>query len=125
MSQAKPLKRNSTEKKTKTKDSSEKLQKKSKKSTTQEQEVSDEEQHEPEELHKEDKPVPESNAHPESNTTATPAKKGHKSKSEKLGNQLTKWFIDRKIQDWKGFVENLTDQEKKNISNLLKMSEEK
>ena len=42
---------------------------------------------------------PESSTHPESNATATPtatpARKGHKSKSEKLGNQLTKWFIDK------------------------------
>ena len=33
--------------------------------------------------------------------------------------------LDRKIENWQGFVDNLTEQEKKNISNLLKMSAEK
>ena len=117
-------KRGSTEKKTKTKDSSEKSQKKSKKSTTQEQDVCDEEQHKPEEL-----PVPESNTSPKSNAaataTTTPAEEGYNSKTKMLENQLTKWFIDRKIENWQGFVDNLTEQEKKNITNLLKMSAEK
>ena len=108
----------------------EKSKKRSKTSATQEQEVSDEKQT-PGELHKkvQDQPMPESNASPESNappeSTATAAKKPKKSKSEKLGNQLTQWFIDKKIQNWQGLVDNLTDQEKMNISNLLRVSQEK
>ena len=39
--------------------------------------------------------------------------------------QLTQWFIDKKFQNWQGFVDNLTDQEKTNISNLLRASQEK
>ena len=73
--------------------------------------------------------MPESNARPESNappeSTTTAAKRPKKSKSEKLGNQLTQWFIDKKMQNWQGFVDNLTDQEKMNISNLLRASQEK
>ena len=46
-------------------------------------------------------------------------------KSAKLGNQLSQWFQDKQIEDWKGFVLNLMDQEKTNVYNLLKETEMK
>ena len=46
-------------------------------------------------------------------------------KSATLGHQLSQWFQDKGIEDWKGFILNLSEQEKTNVYNLLKDTEMK
>ena len=41
-------------------------------------------------------------------------------KSATLGHQLSQWFQGKEIEDWKGFILNLSEQEKTNVYNLLK-----
>ena len=46
-------------------------------------------------------------------------------KSATLGHQLSQWFQDKEIEDWKGFILNLLEQEKTNVYNLIEATEMK